>query len=62
MDDGGVCSTEEVLVAVWNMLLEESPKLGLELNPAKCEWTWLDPKCTKSCLSAFLAVRTSRLS
>ena|ERR1700749_3177177 len=31
------------------MLLEESPKLGLELNPSKCEWSWLDPKCTLPC-------------
>jgi hypothetical protein len=31
------------------MLLEESPKLGLELNPSKCEWSWMDPKCKKPC-------------
>ena len=31
------------------MLLEETPKLGLELNPSKCEWSWLDPNCTKPC-------------
>ena len=49
MDDGGVISSEENLQAIWNMLLEESPKLGLELNPAKCEWSWLDPACTKPC-------------
>ncbi len=49
MDDGGICSTAEKLVAIWDMLLEESPKLGLELNPSKCEWSWLDPGCTKPC-------------
>ena len=49
MDDGGICASEETLVQIWNMLLEESPKLGLELNPAKCEWSWLDPKCNKPC-------------
>jgi len=31
------------------MLLEESPKLGLEVNPSKCEWSWLDSSCTKPC-------------
>ena len=49
MDDGGVISSGDNLVAIWNMLLEESPKLGLELNPAKCEWSWLDPTCTAPC-------------
>ena len=49
MDDGGICSTDDNLVAIWNLLCEESPKLGLELNPAKCEWSWLDPQCTKPC-------------
>lgn len=49
MDDGGICSSAEKLVAIWEMLCSESPKLGLELNPAKCEWSWLDPSCTKPC-------------
>jgi len=49
MDDGGVISGEKNLVAIWNILLEETPKLGLELNPSKCEWSWLDPNCTKPC-------------
>ena len=31
-----------------DMLLEESPKLGLEVNPGKCEWS-LDPMCKKPC-------------
>jgi hypothetical protein len=48
-DDGGVISGEKNLVAIWNILLEETPKLGLELNPSKCEWSWLDPGCTKAC-------------
>ena len=34
---------------VLNMLLVESPKLGLQLNPAKCEWSWLDPSCSVPC-------------
>ena len=49
MDDGGICGSEEKLVQIWHMLLEESPKLGLELNPSKCEWSWMDPKCKKPC-------------
>ena len=49
MDDGGVISGEKNLVAIWNILLEETPKLCLELNPSKCEWSWLDPNCTKPC-------------
>ena len=49
MDDGGIIAPVGKLVAIWNMLLEESPKLGLELNPAKCEWSWLNPDCTQPC-------------
>jgi len=53
MDDGGIIAPTGKLVAIWNMLLEESPKLfpklGLELNPAKCEWSWLNPDCTQPC-------------
>ena len=47
-DDGGIISSADNLVAIWNMV-EESPKLGLQLNPAKCEWSWLDSRCTKPC-------------
>ena len=49
MDDGGIIAPTGKLVAIWNMLLEESQKLGLELNPAKCEWSWLNPDCTQPC-------------
>jgi hypothetical protein len=49
MDDGGIISSADTLVAIWNMLLEGSPKLGLELNPTKCEWSWLDPGCIAPC-------------
>src|SRR3982750_344165 len=48
MDDGNLAS-EDKLVQIWYMLLEESPKLGLEVNPGKCEWSWLDPMCKKPC-------------
>jgi len=49
MDDGGIVGTADQLVAIWEMLLVESPKLGLELNPSKCEWSWLDSKCSLPC-------------
>jgi len=49
MDDGGIVGEADKLVAIWDMLILESPKLGLELNPAKCEWSWLDPHCKKPC-------------
>jgi len=28
--------------------VERGPEMGLELNPSKCEWTWLNPKCKKA--------------
>jgi len=49
MDDGGIIGPADMLVSIWALLLQECPKLGLELNPAKCEWSWLDRNCTKPC-------------
>src|SRR3954468_8432103 len=34
---------------VWELLSSEGPSLGLHLNAAKCEWSWLDPNCNKPC-------------
>ena len=31
------------------LLLTRGPALGLRLNPAKCEWSWLDPACKDAC-------------
>src|SRR5690348_16908742 len=27
----------------WDLISSKGPLIGLHLNPAKCEWTWLDP-------------------
>jgi hypothetical protein len=37
------------LLKVWDILKEAGEPIGLELNPTKCEWSWLDPGCTQSC-------------
>jgi hypothetical protein len=49
MDDGGIIGSVDVLTRVWDLLSTEGPPLGLHLNPAKCEWSWLDPGCTTPC-------------
>lgn len=49
MDDGGIVGPPELLLEVWKILKTEGPPLGLILNPTKCEWLWLDPKCTEPC-------------
>ena len=33
---------------VWE-ILKTGSDLGLHLNPAKCEWSWLDPVCSQEC-------------
>ena len=38
-----------MLEKVWEILKTEGPPLGLHLNPAKCEWSWLNGECTKPC-------------
>ena len=49
MDDGGIIGDVELLRKVWKLLLERGPEMGLELNPSKCEWSWLDPNCEAPC-------------
>ena len=49
MDDGGIVAPVEVLSKVWEILRTKGPPVGLHLNPAKCEWTWLDPACMDPC-------------
>jgi hypothetical protein len=49
MDDGGIVGTPELLREVWKILKTEGPPVGLILNPTKCEWSWLDPKCKEPC-------------
>jgi hypothetical protein len=49
MDDGGIIGNVEMLQQVWDLLATEGPKVGLNLNPSKCEWSWLDSGCSAPC-------------
>lgn len=49
MDDGGIVGPPEVLLQAWEILKSDGPALGLQLNPAKCEWSWLDGACSLPC-------------
>src|SRR4051812_14902819 len=49
MDDGGIVGSPELLQKVWDILKTEGPPLGLQLNPTKCEWSWLNAECTLPC-------------
>ena len=48
MDDGGIIGVD-LLQKVWDLLVTEGPKVGLHLNPAKCEWSWLNSSCEAPC-------------
>src|SRR4051812_23995321 len=43
MDDGRIVGDVELLK--WDLLQSRGPELGLHLNPAKYEWSWLDFDC-----------------
>jgi hypothetical protein len=49
MDDGGIVGDAELLLKVWDLIKARGPALGLRLNPAKCEWSWLDKECSLPC-------------
>ena len=49
MDDGGMIGEVEQLQSAWSLIQDRGPEMGLELNPSKCEWSWLDPNCVKPC-------------
>ena len=49
MDDGGMIGEVEQLQRAWSLIQDRGPEMGLELNPSKCEWSWLDPSCVKPC-------------
>jgi len=49
MDDGGIVAEVSVLLKVWEILQHKGPPLGLHLNPAKCEWSWLNASTTAEC-------------
>jgi hypothetical protein len=47
--DGGIIGDKELVLKVWEILKTEGPALGMLLNPAKCEWSWLNPECKDPC-------------
>jgi len=49
MDDGGIVADVPTLLKVWELIQARGPDLGLHLNPAKCEWSWLDPNRMDPC-------------
>jgi len=49
MDDGGIVAPVPVLLRIWQILHQKGPSLGLHLNPAKCEWSWLNASTTSDC-------------
>jgi len=49
MDDGGIVADVPTLLKVWELIKTRGPALGLHLNPAKCEWSWLNPSRTDAC-------------
>ena len=49
MDHGGMIGEVEQLQRAWSLIQDRGPEMGLELNPSKCEWSWLDPSCAKPC-------------
>jgi len=40
---------QELLQKVWEILKTDGPPLGLQLNPTKCEWSWLNAECDLPC-------------
>ena len=49
MDDGGIVADVPTLLKVWELIKSRGPALGLHLNAAKCEWSWLNPSRTDPC-------------
>ena len=49
MDDGGIVAEVPILLKIWHILHDKGPPLGLHLNPAKCEWSWLNASATADC-------------
>ena len=49
MDDGGIVGPVDLLLKVWEILKTDGPALGLVLNPAKCEWSWLNASRSDPC-------------
>jgi len=49
MDDGGIVGDVELLKKAWEIIKTRGPALGLHLNPAKCEFSWLNASCQLPC-------------
>ena len=45
----GHVGSVDVLRQVWKILESEGPKIGLLLNPSKCEWSWLNHNKADQC-------------
>ena len=59
---GGIVGPQDLLLKVWEILKSDGPALGLQLNPSKCEWSWLNAECTLPCPLAQVAlVPTSQI-
>jgi len=62
MDDGGIIGNKELLLKVWEVLRVEGADVGLQLNPDKCEWSWLNPNCAEPCpIERVALVKTSEI-
>jgi hypothetical protein len=62
MDDGGIVGPVDLLLKVWDILSTKGPRIGLILNPAKCEWSWLNPDRTDACpIAGVPLVETSKI-
>src|SRR5206468_9432638 len=62
MDDGGIISSADNLVAIWNMLIEKAPELGLELNLPNVNGRGWIPAAPNHAPFAFRAMRRDKLS
>jgi hypothetical protein len=52
-----------LLLKVWDILKSKGPARGLMLNPAKCEWSWLNSECEEPCpIPGVPLVPTSEIS
>ena len=63
LDDGGIVAPASVLVKVWEILRTKGPPMGLDLNPQKCEWSWVNPTVDEECpIEGVTKVPTSEIS
>lgn len=53
LDDGSICDDPDIVFNDFNTILNESKKLGLEINPSKCELFFLSGKIDEEIVSKF---------